>query len=92
MRVLRFDAAGAPAHDDDPLAMLTASPMSWVTKNHGLALGAQNLGHSSDNASRVWKSSAGEARRAADVGLGQSVRASAARWRMPPDSWLGARA
>ena len=71
-------------------AMLTASPMSWVTRIAVLPSRRRISVTSSASAIRVCESSAENGSSSSTTsGSVQSVRASATRWRMPPESWRG---
>ena len=71
-------------------AMLTASPMSWVTRIAVLPSRRRICATSSASARRVCESSAENGSSSSTTsGSVQSVRASATRWRMPPDNCRG---
>ena len=70
--------------------MAMASPMSWVTSTTDLPSLRSTSTTSSAIASRVCESRAENGSSSSTTsGSVTSVRASATRWRMPPDSWRG---
>jgi len=70
--------------------MLIASPMSWVTRIAVLPSRRRISVTSSASARRVCESSAENGSSSNTIsGSVQSVRASATRWRMPPDNCRG---